>query len=447
LDPALARQVSVAIAMREPRGALHIGPAALSSQLEPVRDRLAVVAAHHGTDGGFWGLWLAVVEATGETTERAIERLSEKSSGRQGFWLAAWAFANQTPALGFTAYEHHLTEVAPSEGLNKFRSWIYAGWALREGQARRAHAALAPALARCGSDPSGEVLVAALGALAGKTPKGAALRVVTGFARSTDTLVRAARAVALDALGMAGEALAVVASFDRKVVFAPEIVWLLRDRFGAAFDEAIGRAHVPLAKSRRVPGFVAAPSARSTPHEFAPKLPPGPPCPGCRRPLRTWFAFDVTKIAPLHAQLPRWTRFVAPACFDCDLWMVRHDYLAESGGFVLEGSEPARKSLGKPMNDYSARPLARQFVKLTRAASDLQLRPLDGECQVGGVPAWIQDPVELNCAGCDTPMVFVFRLSAPNDFTGCPEPAGGSGALYFFACPECPRFSVFAQWT
>lgn len=45
------------------------------------------------------------------------------------------------------------------------------------------------------------------------------------------------------------------------------------------------------------------------------------------------------------------------------------------------------------------------------------------------------------------PLVFVFRFSSPNPFEGCPEVALGSGALYYFACSRCERFSRVAQWT
>lgn len=113
----------------------------------------------------------------------------------------------------------------------------------------------------------------------------------------------------------------------------------------------------------------------------------------------------------------------------------------------MEEVEPGSKDLGIPRADFSRRKLTTQHVELLKASRELYERPLDGDCQVGGSPAWIQDPLELSCRSCEQPMVFVFRFSFPNPFEGCPEVALGSGALYYFACSRCERCSRVAQWT
>jgi hypothetical protein len=130
--------------------------------------------------------------------------------------------------------------------------------------------------------------------------------------------------------------------------------------------------------------------------------------------------------------------------------MVRHDFrVGPRAAIVLEDVEPLAKALATPRSDHSTRAIEPGFVRFVKAPRDLAERPLDGELQLGGDPAWIQEPVAMTCAGCAKEMVFVFRLAAPNDFEECPEPAGGSGAVYFFACPDakCARFSSVAQWS
>gem|GEM_PF-6259284 len=55
--------------------------------------------------------------------------------------------------------------------------------------------------------------------------------------------------------------------------------------------------------------------------------------------------------------------------------------------------------------------------------------------------------MEIRCLKCDSPSIFVLRLSSPNDFKHSPDIAGGSGGLYYFVCPNCLRFTHVAQWT
>jgi hypothetical protein len=437
-------RIASAIATSEPPPPLRIEPRDIAGRLPEARKRLAAVAAYRGVEGDYWGLWLACVDAEGTTHERAVQQLSED----EAYWLAAWCFGRQAPKLGFLAFERHLAILGEGESANPFATWVYLGWALREQQAKRDWAAFGPVREHRGCGPSDEVLFAAVELAAGHRDRPTALRVIARFAKSREELTQAARAVALDELGDRSDALSVVAGFDRETVFSPSIGWLMRDRFGSAFDEAMQRKRPPRLKVKAVPGFVATPSSRKTPYCFAPDVPKGPPCRGCGHPLRVWFSFDVASISGLSARLPRWHQFRAPACLDCNFWMLQHDFVAKKDdGFEIEAVEQAGKGLGKPLDDYSARPLAPQYAKLAKAPRDLDERPLDGDCQVGGSPVWIQDAVEMRCRGCDHAMEFVFRMSSPNEFNGCPEVAGGSGALYYFACPKCPRFSVVAQWT
>jgi hypothetical protein len=273
--------------------------------------------------------------------------------------------------------------------------------------------------------------------------------VLVRIERACDQLAKAAVAVGYDVLGDSPAALEIVGGFHRGSPFASNIARLLVDRFGETFTAAMAREPAPVHdRKRRLPGLVAKRSRTRTPHLFAPGGPSGPACKGCGHPIRVWWSLDLGAINVLEHRLPKWGLFNAPACLDCNLWMMRHDYAAgPAGELALREVEPAPKDLGCAFDTFSSRPIATQYAKLVKAPRDLDARPLDGDCQVGGEPAWIQDPVEVSCPGCREPMIFVLRFSAPNDFENCPPVAGASGALYYFACAGCRRVSCIAQWT
>jgi hypothetical protein len=227
----------------------------------------------------------------------------------------------------------------------------------------------------------------------------------------------------------------------------PNLRRVLSARFGAAFDEAVARAdRRRRPKRKRVAGFVLARSRTKTQHTFAPRAPPGPPCRTCGHPTRSWFALWLAVVPGLAAKLPRWPTFPVPACLDCSAWMQRHDYERGADGHLTLVSV-APSASPQVFDDHASAVLRPQFAKLVPATTELAERPLEGECQLGGSPAWIQDPREVACLSCAAPMVFVFRFSAPNPFAGCPPVAGESGALYYFACASCPRLTHVAQWT
>ena len=423
--------------------------------------RLGALAARgerEGDDSPSWDRWLA---CAGDDAQAALETLSEN----EALWLSAWCFAKGHADLGLLAYERVLASKAElgdgSDGdvggvvrvrLNYFRTFVYVGHALRLGGQASARAALGAARAKCGLDPSGEVLFAALQFLGGELGRAATAKMVARFAQSSNDVTQAARAVAFDVLGEEEGVAQILARWDRDTVFMPAIQHVLRERFGDAFTSAMARSpHPPPPKAKLVPGLVAKVSKKKSIHLFAPPLQPGAPlCRGCKRPLRTWFSFELASVPLLAPQLGAWKRFDTPACFDCAAWMVRHDFrMGPRGSIVLEDAEPLAKNASVPRADHSSRIIATQFASLVKAPRDLAERPLDGDLQVGGAPAWVQDAVPMACREGHGAMVFVFRLSAPNDFAECPEPAGGSGALYFFACPrpKCRRFASIAQCT
>ncbi len=419
--------------------------------------KAAAVAAENGDEGPYWKIWWALAVTADRDFVTALAELRE----HEAFWLASWCWSNEREEPGLLAYERFLasklavgndTETIDGHvrvGLNYFKTFTYALVALRLGEHVRALRAFAPVHELIGGRPSDDLVLAALRFLGGSADRDATRKLVARFTRDSTPIVRAACAVVQDVIGDHAGARAALAAFDRTTPIAKGIQHELERRFGAAFTEAIARAAAPATpKKKREPGFIVVPSKAKTPHVFAPNRPAGPPCHGCARPLRVWFALDLASVPPLAARLPSWPAFDVPACFDCNEWMLRHDFLVGRGGVLtLEDVEEGPKSLGTPRSEDSTRAIPTRFVKLAKAPRDLDERPLDGHCQLGGDPAWIQDPVELHCRKCDREMVFVFRLSAPNDLEGLPEVAGGSGALYYFACTKCRRFTSIAQWT
>jgi len=122
-------------------------------------------------------------------------------------------------------------------------------------------------------------------------------------------------------------------TFDRETVFSPDIQRVMRRRFGE-FVSALKRPHKKPPKRPSAPGFVATRSARATGHVFAPHSALGSPCSGCGHPLQTWFSVDIASIPALSARLPRRNVLAAPACFDCNARMFRHDFVVASSGKV-----------------------------------------------------------------------------------------------------------------
>ncbi|HEY1697279.1 MAG TPA: hypothetical protein VGG39_34195 [Polyangiaceae bacterium] len=436
---------------------LVVAPDAVLAQLDVVLPKLADTAATHGSDPRAWSQWVACVVAAGEDPRAAAARLLEhETSG-----LALWCFQRARLELGMAAYEAFLASRAAlgdddetelyllRHDVGDFELYFYVDGALTLGASGRALRAFEATPGLGTSTPMAEVLHAALRFLDGALDAAGLRRIVDAHANGPpyDNHLRAARAAALQALGDDAAAGEVAGTIDASVVREPTLRRVLSTRFGAAFDAAVARADRKRRPRRgRAAGFVLARSRTTTPHTFAPETPPGPACRTCGHAVRTWFTVSLAVVPELVAKLPRWPAFPVPACLDCSAWMERHDYeRGADGRLMLVSAAPS--SSPQAFDDHASAVLRPQFAKLVRATTELAERPLDGECQLGGSPAWIQDPLDVHCPSCAAPMVFVFRFSAPNPFEGCPPVAGESGALYYFACASCPRLAYVAQWT
>jgi len=429
--------------------ALLVAPTDVLARAREVIPALVARAAYTGS-GDEWGHWLALVEATGMDVEASIATLQ----GDAAYWLAGWFHAHDRDDRGLLAYERvlvaHLEQHrgGPSLaiGLNPYATLEYGLAAIRRGEDARALRALMPTLKARGKRVTDEILVALLRHRAGEGDRSAVQRVCARFARHPDTYVHVARAIALDAIGDREAGLAAIARFDRDTAMADSYRCELASRYGAAFDEVTARPRVKPPKRIRTPGFVLRPSRAKTPHVFAPAVPLGPACPDCGHPHRAWLSLDVTADPVLAPKLPGWSTFLATACLDCGAWMRRHDLRLDGKGAIAELEvEPGTPHA--PFDDDATRAIAPRHLKLVKATKKLEHAPLEGQCQLGGDPAWIQEAVDVHCPACDAAMVFVARLSGPNGFVGSPVVAGDSGALYYFACGPCRRVAHIAQWT
>jgi hypothetical protein len=437
---------------------LVVAPGHVLARLDVVVPKLADTAATDGADPRAWSQWIACVAAAGDDPCAAASRLLEHEAAG----LACWCFDRARLDLGVAAYEAYLaSQVALGDdddatelyllrtGLDAFDVTLYVDAALKLGAHGGARRALEAASGLAAFGRTEEVLLATLRFLDGALDAAGLRAAADAHAAgpSYDDLLFAARAIALQALGDGAAAREVASKIDASRVRAPTMRRVLSARFGEVFDAAVARADRKReAKRRRVEGFVLARSRAKTPHVFAPRAPPGPPCPACGHAIRTWFSLTIARVPELASRFARWPALPIPACLDCGAWMARHDYeLADDGRFTLSSAEPTASR--RVFDDYAAADVAPQYARLVKATSALAERPLEGDCQLGGAPAWIQDPLEVACAGCGAPMTFVFRFSAPNPFEGCPPVAGESGALYYLACVACSRLTHVAQWT
>jgi uncharacterized protein YjbI with pentapeptide repeats len=64
--------------------------------------------------------------------------------------------------------------------------------------------------------------------------------------------------------------------------------------------------------------------------------------------------------------------------------------------------------------------------------------------QVGGFPAWVQNPEYPTCAGCGKPMTFVVQVDTSDDMGHC---FWGEGLCYGFWCDDCSIAATLYQQT
>jgi hypothetical protein len=434
--------------------AVRVAPGDVVAQAARVLPALAEHASYEGS-GPEWGQWVALVEAAQLELPRSIAALH----GDDALQLSGYLFETERDDLGLLAYERQVVAQLEDVELkargengklavsfNYFCTLDYGMAAVRQGEAKRALGVLAPAYAVLGMRVSDEILLAVLRHLAGETDATPVQKVCARFARNPDSTTHVARAWALDVIGDREEGLVAIARLDRQTSLADTYRRELASRYGAALAEAMAKPRPKPPKRVRTPGFVLKASRAKTTHVFAPAVPLGPACPDCGHGHRAWLSLDVTADPVLAPKLPGWTTLLATACVDCGAWMRRHDLRVDERGAVVELEvEPGNPHA--PFGDDATRTITPSFLKLAKATKKLEAEPLEGHCQLGGDPAWIQDPVDVHCPSCDAKMVFVARLSSPNGFEDEPVIPGESGALYYFACGPCRRVAHIAQWT
>jgi hypothetical protein len=197
---------------------------------------------------------------------------------------------------------------------------------------------------------------------------------------------------------------------------------------------------------RRNPGARLNPCPGPSPHWFGGDDFRMPACRGCGHPIRQWFLLDIRAIDPLKEKLPGWTNFPLLGCMDCMVWMGRHDYEVDQQTMTvrLVNVATSTKRYGKPFSTLPA--IAKQFVQLNWKLSEEELQAWERP-QVGGVPFWTQEPLNVFCNSCREEMVFVAAMASTPGFEPYIAINNESGYQYHFACNDCHTISVIAQWT
>jgi hypothetical protein len=215
-------------------------------------------------------------------------------------------------------------------------------------------------------------------------------------------------------------------------------------------------AYEPPDIAAQVRAWGASPGADLVPREGAPHAYGGdawrtPPCQGCGHPIRVWFTLDLGAIPELQPLLPGWRWFPLLGCVDCMVWMGRHDYAIDPVSRTIEllAVDISTREYGTAYDTtppIPAQPAALAWRAPVPPEQDFEEDPPDRP-QVGGVPAWTQDPERVPCPACGEEMVFVASMARPEGFTPEIPVNNESGFQYHFACASCRRLSVVAQWT
>jgi hypothetical protein len=407
--------------------------------------RLARLGGGHGIDGGYWGAWLRMVRRIALDPCAVASGLEPSALS----WLSMWCFASGEERLGWRLFEPLAQDPRVTETggqLHHAAIKLCLLWQLHGGRAVDAARVGTAYLEKFGDTPEVQVLTGVARCLLGELPLDDARRVVFRLRPHLGGKFVDVVAPALYFLGDREAASAVLQLYNRETVFFPPIERVVSSIFGAELENARAQPAPPPLPRTKWRGLVLERSSRRTVHRYGPADSEAPNCPGCHSVTHTWFLIDVMGEKKLHQALPEWPSFPAVACLSCDYWMLRHDIVHRDDGRVgLIEVNAADSRLAKP-RDEVARPTP-QFAKTRAAPACLEDMPLEGDCQLGGNPAWIQAEEDVRCAGCDERMTFVLRFSSPNSFVGCPTVGNGSAALYFFACNSCRRSARIAQWT
>lgn len=416
--------------------------------------RIYAKAAEYQGTGDLWKVWYEIQKFRGKELEEAIQDLD--SQGRR--WFAKWAFANNQSDAGEIAYKAYLKE--PGDiGPFDHESGVFLDHLLEKDRWKEVIETVDQLKAEYDDVPWEETR-AIRAELALGNSANAVQRLQTILDRHHDSGDYWAFSAIIHArLGKKKQAeLAFQESVRLGVIeesFLEEMFSVLKLRpdewkelrapydLGGAFPEQQAKEwwKNPGARLDLSPG----PSA----HWFGGDDFRMPACRGCGHPIRQWFLLDIRAIEPLQEKLPAWSYFPLLGCTDCMVWMGRHDYEVDQQTMTvrLVNVGTSTKRYGGALSTLPA--ISKQFVQLNwippnenPTEEELQVweRP-----QVGGIPLWIQDPLNVFCKSCRKEMVFVAAMASTPGFE--PYIPIEVGYLYHFACNNCHTLSVIAQWT
>jgi hypothetical protein len=415
----------------------------------------AEAAEHHGA-GELWKVWREIQKLREKDCEEAVQDLS--SQGRR--WFAKWAFANHQSDEGEIAYRAYLNEPG-NVGPFDHENGVFLDHLLKKERWQEVIETVDQMKADYEDVPWEESRAIRAELALGKTAN-AVKRLQTVLDRHHDCGDYWAFSATIHAR-LANKKQAEVAFQESARLgvieenLLDEMLTVLKINpnkwrtLRAPYD--LGRAFPEQAKEwARNPGARLAHCSAPSPHWFGGDDFQMPACRGCGHPIRQWFRLDLRAIESLKEKLPAWRCFPLLGCVDCMVWMGRHDYQVDQQTMTvrLVNVATSTKRYGEALSNLPA--ISKQFVQLNwippnENPTEEELETPWERPQVGGVPLWTQDLLNVFCKSCRQEMVFVAAMASTPGFEPYIPINNESGYQYHFACNNCRTISVIAQWT
>lgn len=427
----------------------------LDGDLTQASVSLAEEAASHGVSGqAWWKLWRELQQELGRPLTESIAGLAPE----QLRWFAGWSLKSGAVEEGIAAYRTVLAHPGswfPLESENL--SFIDA--LLASGRLAEAVTAV-DQLSGDGADAEGEQCRVCMALIeAGKADE--ALERISPVRERYHDAGRtwAVTALAHQALGQEADAMRAAVEAAKSGLFDQELLEQLQARvmLASQWEELQARFEYQpsgIAAQQEAwganPGADLVPGPPDSPHLFGSDLWRMPACLGCGHTVRAWFTLDLAAVPSLQAALPGWRYFPLLGCVDCMVWMGRHDYTVDPIGRAVELVNVAISTRQYGQAHDTTPPIPAQPAALAwrrPLSSDGVLDDPPQAPQVGGAPSWTQDATRVYCPACRMEMVFVASMANPQGFVPAVPINNESGFQYHFACSECRRLSVIAQWT
>lgn len=183
-------------------------------------------------------------------------------------------------------------------------------------------------------------------------------------------------------------------------------------------------------------------------HRFGGPFPGAPTCLTCGKAMHLIFLIDLTDPRLTFIVLPDIKQLPLVSCLSCSPVYEPQYFAIQVQGSLLEA---LNQQPGQVIGDYLPRPLKQHPIglrglrkneyPLTLKAADALIDLPEPKHQLGGLPLWLQEPVEVTCPRCYQSMQLVAMFNDdPSIETGAERPGvylADSAILYFFCCNRC----------